>query len=379
MKLPEPRRLPSGSWFIQLRLGGESIPVTEPSRTACLNSARLIKAEYLAGREVQKKKAPPAPEMTLRELLDAYIKKYKPVLSPATVGGYATIRDTRFQAVMDKKLREISDWQAVINAETKAVAPKTVTNAWSLVASSLRDAKLPVPEVTLPQPVKKTRPWLSSEEIRRFVAAVKGSGYEIPIFLALLGLRRSELMALTWDRVDLKAGLVRVEGAVVRDENGKYVFKETNKETDSRRQVPIMIPELRAALEAVPQKDRKGRVVTCHIGRPYKVINKICEREGLPLTGVHGLRHSFASLGHHVGVPEQEMQLLGGWKDARTMHKIYEHIEAADLLRAQNAMAAFYASPAPEKAPETAPENAPENVSESDTNANRNANSPETD
>ena len=70
MKLPEPRRLPSGSWFIQLRLGGESIPVTEPSRTACVNSARLIKAEYLAGREVAKKKAPPAPEMTLRELLE---------------------------------------------------------------------------------------------------------------------------------------------------------------------------------------------------------------------------------------------------------------------------------------------------------------------
>ena len=28
MKVPAPRKLPSGSWFIQLRLGGESIPVT---------------------------------------------------------------------------------------------------------------------------------------------------------------------------------------------------------------------------------------------------------------------------------------------------------------------------------------------------------------
>ena len=371
MKVPEPRQLPSGSWFIQLRLGGESIPITEASRAQCLNTARLIKAEYLAGKGIQRKKPPPAPDMTLRELIDAYIKKYRPVLSPATIGGYATIRDTRFKGVMDKKLREISDWQKVINAETELVAPKTLINAWSLVCSALRDAKQPVPEVTLPQPIKKTRPWLTSDEIRRFVAAVKGSGYEIPIFLALHGLRRSELMALTWDRVDLKNGVIRVEGAVVRNDAGKYVFKETNKETDSRRSVPIMIPELRAALDAVPAKDRKGRVVTCHIGRPYKVINRICEREGLPLTGVHGLRHSFASLGHHVGVPEQEMQLLGGWKDAKTMHKIYEHIEAADLLRAQNAMAAFYA--------EKPAEGETRKVSDSDTNANEDANEPQTD
>ena len=265
---------------------------------------------------------------------------------------------------MDKKLRDVRDWQAVINAETELVAPKTVTNAWSLVCSSLRDAKRPVPEVTLPQPVKNVRPWLTSEEIRRFVAAVNGSGYEIPIFLALHGLRRSELMALTWDRVDLKKGVIHVAGAVVRDENGKYVFKETNKETESRRPVPIMIPDLRAALEAVPKKDRKGSVVTCHIGRPYKVINRICEREGLPLVGVHGLRHSFASLGHHVGIPEHDMQLLGGWKDAGTMRKIYEHIEAADLLRDQNAMAAFYASPP---------------VPDPDTNANADAETPQTD
>lgn len=50
MKLPEPRKLPSGNYFIQLRLGGESIPVTEPNRAACIREARAIKAEYLAGK-----------------------------------------------------------------------------------------------------------------------------------------------------------------------------------------------------------------------------------------------------------------------------------------------------------------------------------------
>ena len=53
MKLPEPRRLASGNYFIQLRLGGESISITESSRAACIREARAIKAEYLAGKRAK--------------------------------------------------------------------------------------------------------------------------------------------------------------------------------------------------------------------------------------------------------------------------------------------------------------------------------------
>lgn len=343
MKVPEPRQLPSGNWFIYLRLGGEKIPVTKRTRAECVKAAQLIKAEYLAGREIQKKKLPPAPDMTLRELLSAYIKKYRAVWSPVTVRGYCVIRDNRFAGVMDKKLREIGDWQEVINAETGKCSAKTIKNAWGLVRAALADAKRPVPDVTLPQIKRNERPFLAAEEIRRFVAAAHGSKYEIPLLLGLHGLRRSEIAALDWKQIDLKAGVIHVEGAVVPDETGKYVRKQTNKADASQRTVPIMIPELREALEAVSKSDRAGPVVLCHINTIYKAANAICEREGLPLIGAHGLRHSMASLGHFVGVPEAEMQIIGGWKDPATMKKIYTHVENAALIRAQNAMATFYA------------------------------------
>lgn len=71
MKLPEPRKLPSGNYFIQLRLGGESISITDPNRAACIREARAIKAEYLAGKRA--KAAPEAP--TLTEAIDAYIEE----------------------------------------------------------------------------------------------------------------------------------------------------------------------------------------------------------------------------------------------------------------------------------------------------------------
>ena len=258
MKVPTPRQLSSGNWFIYLRLGGEGIPVTERSRADCIRTAQLIKAEYLAGREIKKKKLPPAPDQTLRELLTSYIEKYRPVLSPSTVRGYCVIRDNRFKGVMDAKLRDVGSWQKVINSEMGKCSAKTLKSAWSLVRASLVDAGQPAPKVTLPQIVSGERPFLSAEEIRRFVAAVRGSAFEIPILLGLHGLRRSEIAALDWKQVDLKAGRIRVEGALVPDESGRYVRKQTNKNDASRRTVPIMIPELRAALEAVSEFDRTG-------------------------------------------------------------------------------------------------------------------------
>jgi len=66
-----------------------------------------------------------------------------------------------------------------------------------------------------------------------------------------------------------------------------------------------MIPELLAALEAV--EDKSGPVVRCNPNTIYHQINRVCARNGLPRVGTHGLRHSFASLGYHLGVPELEM------------------------------------------------------------------------
>jgi hypothetical protein len=34
--------------------------------------------------------------------------------------------------------------------------------------------------------------------------------------------------------------------------------------------------------------------------------------------------------------------LIGGWEDAGTMHRIYEHISAADRLKAENKIAQFF-------------------------------------
>lgn len=173
---------------------------------------------------------------------------------------------------------------------------------------------------------------------------MEGNDYEVPALLALHSLRRSEIFGLSWDKVDLKQNQIRIEGSIVQNDQSKQVFKETNKTKNSRRTIPIMIPRLKELLSAVPEKDRKGMIYTAPQNYLWREINSVCKDNNLPEVGVHGLRHSFASLAHHVGLPEQEAMLIGGWEDAQTMHKIYEHISAADRMKAENKIAQFFAT-----------------------------------
>jgi hypothetical protein len=99
MKVPKARKLPSGSWFIQLRLGGESISVTALTEKECTKQAQYIKAEYVAGkREYAENEAVTLP--TLTKAIDQYIEDRANTLSPLTVRGYRIIQKNRFQDYM---------------------------------------------------------------------------------------------------------------------------------------------------------------------------------------------------------------------------------------------------------------------------------------
>jgi integrase len=344
MKVPEPRQLKSGNWFIQLRLGGQSVPVTASTKTACIHTAQLIKAEHRAGkRVVAEKKAP-----TLRQAIDAYITERSNVLSPSTIVGYRDIQRNRFQAYMDLPLDKIN-WQQAVNKEGKS--PKTIKNALGLMRTVSRLNGCPIPDdIRLPAPIKAERPWLTPEQITQFCELVKGQKCEIPALLALHSLRKSEVCGLEWGDVDLTAGTIRVAGVKLIDETGTWQKRQQNKNLSSARTVKIFIPQLQEALKAV--EDKTGFVIKAHPETPYRQIQAICKENSLPQVGWHGLRHSFASLCYSKGIPELICMRLGGWSDYQTMRKIYTHLSEHDQDTALSTLDAFF----------------------SDKNANKNAN-----
>lgn len=356
MKVPKARKLPSGAWFIQLRLGGESIPITAGTEKECIRQATLAKAEYRAGKRQPSVSEPEGAEEklpTLSDAIDTYIKGRSNTVSPATIRGYRVVQRNRFKSIMGESLSDITDndFLTAVNEEATLCGAKTLRNSWSLVRSAVKESTgRIVPDVPLPQVVPNERPFLDAEEIQIFRKAIRGNKYEIPMLLALSSLRCSEIRALRWENVDLKHRRIHVKGSAVYGPDNKLTQKAENKNQGSTRYVPILMDELYDALSEAQQPS--GLVAVCPHNYLWSAINKVCRENNLPLVGVHGLRHSFASLAYHLQVPEKYTMAIGGWKNDGTMKKIYTHISQSDVKRYEDAFADFFSKNANENANE---------------------------
>ena len=331
-RYPKAVQLPSGSWRCQVMVDGKRHSVTAETPMDAISQAVAI-------RDGQKEKSPQ--DLTLGACIDEYIQLREAVLSPATVKAYRSYRENRFQKYMSKCVQDLDrrTLQRMVSEDAKTVGPKTVKNAYGLVSAALKEYGIDASGVNLPAVAKAERPWLTADEVLTFCRAVRGERCEIPALLALCSLRRSEIAALDWKDVDLKREIIHVRRSVVIGEDG-LVEKKTNKTASSTRDVPILIPQLTEALKAV--KDKTGRVVVGHPNSIYVQVNKICCREGLPECGVHGLRHSFASLCWEKQVPVLEAARLGGWADINTMQKIYTHLSSGQMTAAAAQLRSFF-------------------------------------
>ena len=356
MKIPKARQLSSGSWFIQLRIDGESISITKPTEKEAIAEAAAVKAGL-----VQIAKTPMS-NRTLTEAINAWISANENRLSPSTIRGYITCRDNGFQSLMRLKCSAITDKQIerAINQECRQYSAKTVVNRWRFIAQVLTWATGKTYPAKLPQVVRPDIDFLDQEDLTTFLDYIKGRPVELEALLALSSLRRSEIAALSWDDgdIDLKHRWIHVRGAVVPDADHKMVKKATNKNTTSRRDVPIIDP-LYEALMAV--EDKTGPVVKVHPATMHARINKACAAAGVPQVGCHGLRHSFASLCHMLNIPPQVAMEIGGWADRATMDRIYTHVSKRDKNSYENAFTAHFAK---KDASTQNPENANENANE---------------
>lgn len=336
MKKPEARQLPSGAWFCRVRIDGQDVSITRDDKDVAEAEAYAIKTGIKEAEKKQKKK-------TLSQAIDDYIEVRQNILSPSTIRGYRIIQNNRFQSMMKKDVYSVKQdqWQRAVNLESKRFNAKTLTNSWRFLSSVIAETTGEQIKIRLPQVVANERPWLTPEQIPAFVEAVKGSSIEVPALLALSSLRCSELLNLRWTDIDLEKGVLRVNGAAVCDEDGNLVRRQETKNITSRRTVPI-IPPLRDALNRMPSHGEY--VVTMTANGIYKHINRICADNGLPEVGIHGLRHSFASLAYKLEMPEKIAMQIGGWANDQTMRKIYTHLAQEQITSHSQNFVNFFLS-----------------------------------
>lgn len=166
--------------------------------------------------------------------------------------------------------------------ERKGLSPGTVNNRRAAAAAFYRalrwtgattaDPFSDVPAVRDPTPRHEKRQPYSAAEVRALVAAATPHERVMVLLGAQAGLRVSEITALTWDTVDLKAKKLRVTG-----KGGKTGT--------------VGIPKgLLAALDAL--EPRAGYVVPWRRAQTVRErLERLCERAGVRYLGVHSLRH----------------------------------------------------------------------------------------
>ena len=334
LKMPTAKQLPSGSFMCRIRVNGNRYSFVRDTEEEAVRSAMLFRLQGSGDKDERKQ----AREMlTLSEAIDGYIERRSNVLSPSTIRGYRSYQKHRFQSVMNMKLSDVDNWQAVVNAEAKEVEAKTVKNAWGLVASSLKDVGIDVGSVRIPQIVRNEHLFLQPEEVKVFVNAIKGHRFEAAYLLGLHSARRSEICAVK--KSDISNGYIHIHGSMVYDEHGDLIERKENKTSSSNRMTPVMIPRLTELA-----KQCKGEYLcTCSPSSLTHPLNVVCRQNGLPEVGLHGLRHSFASLCYHLGISEMQCMEFGGWSDINVMRKIYTHLADTDRKKAEEKLKGFFA------------------------------------
>ena len=326
LNIPKIIRLPSGSYSTKVMVDGVRHTITKDTAEECAAEATAIKYRAKEAKKKEKTKV-----LTLSDAIDQYIDARRGSASPATIYGYERYKANCFQSMMASDVYTTTDdqWQAAIRRESKGRSPKYIANVWGLVRAAILEHTGRIPRVNLPAKEKNERPYLDPEQVKIFVDAVKGDTVEIAALLALSSLRRSELKALTWDCINFEKKTITVKGAMVyAGKDGGMVHKNQNKTAASNRIVPI-IPPLEVALRAA---GRTSEYVVPYGGTClFERINAVCKANGLPEVGVHGLRHSFASLAYHLQIPEKIAMEIGGWSDDGTMRKIYTHLAQKDI------------------------------------------------
>lgn len=225
--------------------------------------------------------------------------------------------------------RDALDELRTIGVEEEGWAHATVDRYMCLVRTILKACAddwglLPkAPKVPMFNPPVKEPRWLSRDEWARLKAELPPHLQLAAEFAILTGLRMRAMLALTWDRIDMRAGRLWVPGS--------------QQKAGRTHGMPIS-KEAIGVLKKLRKLNPEGQHVFQWQGRPIDDCNGKSFQEALrraKIEGVnwHTLRHTFASWAVQSGVTLQELMALGDWK-SYSMVLRYAHLAPDHLAEA---------------------------------------------
>lgn len=204
--------------------------------------------------------------------------------------------------------------------------------AWGYVSTS------PFEGLVLPSILKTEQRYFSEGEICRILNAAPEPDKTLYWLLAQTGLRIGEILALTWETLDLDKAAVFVTSSVAR---GKLREQVTKTQT-AKRVIPLsprLVEHLFTFRTEIWRENPRGLVFANSKQNPWKAENlleghlqPLLEALGIPKAGFHAFRHASATILSRMRVPaEIKRARMGHTEDEMTLR--YTHVIEEDARK----------------------------------------------
>ncbi|MRI06890.1 tyrosine-type recombinase/integrase [Limosilactobacillus reuteri] len=301
-------------------------------------------------------------KVTFEEIANRWLDNKKQTVAGSTYKKYETECNKHLiPALGDKLLKDISisTCQSLVYQWAKDFKfyNKMVNDATSIFDLGIKYKLIhdnPFKLIEHPKKDKDDERKIRSFTKDEFITFKKGlhehyesTNYKAFAFLFILahtGLRKGELLALTWNDIDLEGGFLHIKRAVTRDAKNNLIIGKT-KNIYSVRDVPIG-PETIKVLKKWRSEQyqelkffnintlkpnqlvftsQKGGILTP--SKPGKWLNIIEKKYNLPsYVTPHGLRHTYTSLLIEDGMSVNDVASVLGHKDATITIKVYNDL-----------------------------------------------------
>lgn len=253
-------------------------------------------------------------------------------LTPATIKGF-------YSALLEGGRRDGSG----------GLAPRTVQYVGVVLGRALEDAVRqtviqanPARGIRKPRPAAPTMKTWTAAQLRHFLEHVSADRlYSLWLMAASTGMRRSEVLGLRWEDLDLSACRVATRQVVVLVDH-QPVIKAANKTAASTRLIALDTATVEALREHRKQQLEErlawgpawvdsGLIFTLESGAPIhpermtRWFEAHARASGLPLIRLHDLRHTHATLALQAGVHAKVVQERLGHSSISITLDTYSH------------------------------------------------------
>lgn len=242
--------------------------------------------------------------------------------------------------------------QELVNNLAKQYKPQTTRTIFAIVSKTYKDAlrtgevlRDPTKNVQLPRVIKDRINYLDENGRRKFIALVNEdcSFYLASMIAYYTGMRAGEICALQWNDIIFATNTIHVRNNAkeYKDKDGVIQIEISHPKTFKSRTIPLL-PQLKTILLKVEEeKNPKAKDYVIDQRKPRLLCSnfqKWAQRQGLigeagKAITMHGLRHTFATLGVQSGMDIKSLSsILGHANTAMTLDTYASDDEQAKHL-----------------------------------------------